>query len=137
MPYDDRDRSFLERKLEELKMSAAQYQTHSLTIANKYYDKDLASEEKLRQLVDFCEAYALSSRAADSLDGSAVLARKEEEEKKEVATEEQKQAPDRGHVELFGKDEIAAPKKRKARELEQLPISDIDSEAIATAREGL
>ena len=77
LPYDARDRPFLERKLEELKMSAAQYQTHSLAIANRYYDKDLASEEKLRQLVDFCEAYATSIGGAvgeDLIsDGAAVV----------------------------------------------------------------
>ena len=44
--------------LNEMKLTAAEYQTHSLTIANNHYDKDAASEAKLRVLVDFCDAYA-------------------------------------------------------------------------------
>ena len=54
VPYDARDSSFLE----EMKLSAAEYQTHSLSIANSHYDKDAAAEAKLRVLVDFCDAYA-------------------------------------------------------------------------------
>jgi len=54
VPYDARDSPFLE----EMKLSAAEYQTHSLAIANSHYDKDAASEAKLRVLVDFCDSYA-------------------------------------------------------------------------------
>jgi hypothetical protein len=54
VPYDTRDSSFLN----EMKLTAAEYQTHSLAIANNHYDKDAASEAKLRVLVDFCDAYA-------------------------------------------------------------------------------
>jgi hypothetical protein len=54
MPYDAHDSPFLA----EMKVSAAEYQTHSLAIANSHYDKDAASEAKLRHLVDFCDAYA-------------------------------------------------------------------------------
>src|SRR6185312_16932437 len=48
--------------LEEMKQSAAMYQTHSLRIANQHYDKDAASEGKLRDLVEFCEAFAVRSK---------------------------------------------------------------------------
>jgi hypothetical protein len=54
VPYDARDSAFLN----EMKLSAAEYQTHSLAIANSHYDKDSASEAKLRTLVDFCDSYA-------------------------------------------------------------------------------
>jgi hypothetical protein len=54
VPYDTRDSPFLD----EMKLTAAEYQTHSLAIANTHYDKDAASEAKLRVLVDFCDAYA-------------------------------------------------------------------------------
>jgi hypothetical protein len=54
VPYDARDSPFLN----EMKVTAAEYQTHSLAIANNHYDKDAASEAKLRVLVDFCDAYA-------------------------------------------------------------------------------
>jgi hypothetical protein len=54
VPYDTRDSPFLQ----EMKVTAAEYQTHSLAIANNHYDKDAASEAKLRVLVDFCDAYA-------------------------------------------------------------------------------
>ena len=54
VPYDTRDSPFLD----EMKLSAAEYQTHSLSIANSHYDKDAAAEAKLRTLVDFCDAYA-------------------------------------------------------------------------------
>jgi hypothetical protein len=54
VPYDSHDSHFLN----EIKVSAAEYQTHSLAIANSHYDKDAASEAKLRVLVDFCDSYA-------------------------------------------------------------------------------
>jgi hypothetical protein len=54
VPYDTHDSPFLN----EMKLTAAEYQTHSLAIANSHYDKDAASEAKLRVLVDFCDAYA-------------------------------------------------------------------------------
>ena len=54
VPYATRDSPFLN----EMKLTAAEYQTHSLAIANNHYDKDAASEAKLRVLVDFCDAYA-------------------------------------------------------------------------------
>jgi hypothetical protein len=54
VPYDTRDSPFLS----EMKLTAAEYQTHSLAIANSHYDKDAASEAKLRVLVDFCDSYA-------------------------------------------------------------------------------
>jgi hypothetical protein len=54
VPYDTRDSPFLQ----EMKLTAAEYQTHSLAIANSHYDKDGASEAKLRALVDFCDSYA-------------------------------------------------------------------------------
>jgi hypothetical protein len=54
VPYDTRDSPFLQ----EMKLTAAEYQTHSLAIANSHYDKDAASEAKLRTLVDFCDSYA-------------------------------------------------------------------------------
>jgi hypothetical protein len=40
VPYDAHDSPFLQ----ELKVSAAEYQSHSLAIANRHYDKDVASE---------------------------------------------------------------------------------------------
>ncbi len=54
VPYDTRDSPFLS----EMKLTAAEYQTHSLAIANSHYDKDAASEAKLRVLVDFCDSYS-------------------------------------------------------------------------------
>jgi hypothetical protein len=54
VPYDAHDSPFLQ----ELKVSAAEYQSHSLAIANRHYDKDVASEIRLRELVDFCDKYA-------------------------------------------------------------------------------
>ena len=55
--------------LEEMKLSAARFQMHSLATANSLYDKadklaggssqDSASYGRLVELVDFCEAYAL------------------------------------------------------------------------------
>jgi hypothetical protein len=54
VPYDTHDSPFLN----EMKLTAAEYQTHSLAIANSHYDKDAASEAKLRVLVDFCDSYA-------------------------------------------------------------------------------
>jgi hypothetical protein len=54
VPYDTRDSPFLN----EMKLTAAEYQTHSLAIANNHYDKDAASEAKLRVLVDFCDSYS-------------------------------------------------------------------------------
>jgi hypothetical protein len=54
VPYDTHDSPFLN----EMKLTAAEYQTHSLAIANSHYDKDAASEAKLRVLVDFCDSYS-------------------------------------------------------------------------------
>jgi hypothetical protein len=54
VPYDSHDSPFLN----EMKLTAAEYQTHSLAIANSHYDKDAASEAKLRVLVDFCDSYS-------------------------------------------------------------------------------
>ncbi len=54
VPYDAHDSPFLQ----EIKVSAAEYQTHSLAIANRHYDKDVASELRLRELVDFCDKYS-------------------------------------------------------------------------------
>jgi hypothetical protein len=54
VPYDTHDSPFLNG----MKLTAAEYQTHSLAIANSHYDKDAASEAKLRVLVDFCDAYS-------------------------------------------------------------------------------
>jgi hypothetical protein len=54
VPYDAHDSPFLQ----EIKVSAAEYQTHSLAIANRHYDKDAASEVRLRELVDFCDKYS-------------------------------------------------------------------------------
>jgi hypothetical protein len=54
VPYDTHDSPFLN----DMKLTAAEYQTHSLAIANSHYDKDAASEAKLRVLVDFCDAYS-------------------------------------------------------------------------------
>jgi hypothetical protein len=67
VPYDARDSSFLN----EIKLSAAEYQTHSLAIANSHYDKDAASEAKLRVLVDFCDAYAQWLPDADGDDSKS------------------------------------------------------------------
>jgi len=54
VPYDAHDSPFLQ----EIKVSAAEYQTHSLAIANRHYDKDAASEVRLRELVEFCDKYS-------------------------------------------------------------------------------
>ncbi len=43
VPYDAHDSPFLQ----ELKVSAAEYQTHSLAIANRHYDKVCAREMPL------------------------------------------------------------------------------------------
>jgi hypothetical protein len=70
VPYDTRDSPFLQ----EMKLTAAEYQTHSLAIANNHYDKDAASEAKLRVLVDFCDAYAQwqpDEKAAAAAGGAA------------------------------------------------------------------
>ena len=55
--------------LEEMKLSAARFQMHSLATANTLYDKadklaggssqDSASYARMVELIDFCEAYAL------------------------------------------------------------------------------
>jgi hypothetical protein len=70
VPYDTHDSPFLD----EMKLSAAQYQTHSLAIANSHYDKDVASEAKLRELVDFCDKYAAWSGSSGDATAASTLA---------------------------------------------------------------
>ncbi len=70
MPYDARDSPFLQ----EMKLTAAEYQTHSLAIANRHYDKDAASEAKLRELVDFCDSYSHWQGAATPPGAAAATA---------------------------------------------------------------
>jgi hypothetical protein len=61
LPFDS-DRAFLQ----EMQVSAAAYQTHSLAIANSYYDRGAVSYERLLRLVNFCEAYAKRSTGSGS-----------------------------------------------------------------------
>jgi hypothetical protein len=56
VPYNEQDRS----ALEELQRSAADFQTHTLETANRLYDKDAASYERLLDLTTFCEEWSLS-----------------------------------------------------------------------------
>jgi hypothetical protein len=59
VPYNDQDRVFLQG----LQQSAADFQTHTLETANRLYDKDTASYERLLGVTQFCEQWSLSTSA--------------------------------------------------------------------------
>lgn len=59
------------KALNELKISAAAYQHHSVQTANSIYDKDQLSYARLLRLVDFCEQFSLSSQFSVAVSASA------------------------------------------------------------------
>jgi len=127
VPYDKRDSPFLE----EMKLSAAEYQTHSLAIANSHYDKDAASEAKLRVLVDFCDAYA-QWQPADHKAGAAVDAGMSDN----IDSDEEGEGPAGVAVadELLASASAPASPKASAEESPVAPVASIAAAETKQAR---
>jgi hypothetical protein len=64
VPHHKEDKAFA-----ELQKDAARFQTHTLETANKLYDKDLLSYERLLRLTEFCEAWSATFSGGAGLAG--------------------------------------------------------------------